>query len=154
MTIKKIINKLLGTVLLERQVINKQQLDEALRIQQEKGGLIGEILVDLGYAKETDIAQALTAQYGFPFLPLENYEIDPKTIQLISVDLAKKYMVIPVDKLNNNLSMAMVNPLDGEAIEKVEQHTSLKVQAFVSTSSDIRKAIDKYYKKITSGDKP
>ncbi len=78
MTIRKVINKQLGELLIERGVISKLQLDKALNVQKEKGGLIGEVLVELGLAKEEDITQALTVQYGFPYLPLANYEVNPE----------------------------------------------------------------------------
>ncbi len=146
MPLKKIVNKLLGELLIERQVITSEQLQEALNIQKEKGGLIGEILVEKGFAREEDIAQALTAQYGFPYLPLENYEIDSEIIKLIPRNVAKQYLIIPVDKLGNNLSITLANPLSSEAVEKVEKITGLNLQVFVSTASDIRRAIDKYYK--------
>ncbi|MFH1339034.1 MAG: hypothetical protein ABIH40_04255 [Candidatus Omnitrophota bacterium] len=145
MPLKKIVNKLLGELLIERQAITSEQLNKALDVQKEKGGLIGEILVQMGSAKEEDIAQALTAQYGFPYLPLENYEIDTEIIKLIPKNVAKQYLIIPVDRLGNNLSIALANPLSSETVEKVEKITGLNLQVFVSTASDIRKAIDKYY---------
>lgn len=147
MPLKKIVNKLLGELLIERQVITAEQLKEALHIQKEKGGLIGEILVGLEFAKEDDIAQALTAQYGFPYLPLDNYEIDPEIIKLIPQNVAEQYLIIPVDRLGSNLSIALANPLSSEAVEKVEKITGLNLQVFVSTASDIRRAIDNYYKR-------
>ena len=143
---KKVVEKLLGQLLIERQFITAEQLQEGLRVQEEKGGLIGEILVELGAAKEVDIAQALTAQYGFPYLPLDSYEIGPEIISLIPVDLARRYLFIPVDKLGTNLSVAMTNPLDSEAVEEIKKLTGFHLQVFVSTSSDVRRAIDKYYK--------
>ncbi len=96
MPIKRIINKQLGELLVERGVIDSQQLGEALSIQKEKGGLIGEILVELGFAKEEDIAQSLTAQYGFPFLPLSNYEIGPDVINIVPARVARQYVLIPI----------------------------------------------------------
>ncbi|MEW6170927.1 MAG: hypothetical protein AB1472_05170 [Candidatus Omnitrophota bacterium] len=147
MIAKKIISKQLGELLIERGSITQKQLDYALELQKDKGGLIGEILVDLGYCKEIDIAQALTAQYGFPYLPLANYEIDSEIIKLIPERVCRQYLLIPIDRLGNNLTLAMSNPLNVLAIEDIETLTSLEVQTFVSTASDIKKAIEKYYKK-------
>jgi type IV pilus assembly protein PilB len=146
MPLRKVVNKLLGEILIERQVITKEQFQQAFAFKEKKGGLIGEILVEKGFAKEEDIAQALTAQYGFPYLPLDSYEVDSGIVKLIPVDLVRQYLCMPVDKLSNSLSIAMSNPLDKEAIDKIEKLTGLKVQIFVSTSGDIRRAIDKYYK--------
>lgn len=146
MTIRRIIKKQLGELLIERGIINQTQLDKALTLQEEKGGLIGEILVELGYAKEEDIAQALTAQYGFPYLPLSNYEINPEVANIIPGRVARQYLLIPIDKIGNNLTLAMSNPLNIQAIEDVELLSGCSVQTFVATSSDIKKAIERYYK--------
>ena len=147
MPVRRIITKQLGELLLERGIIQKPDLEKALIIQHERGeNLIWEILVELGVAKEEDIAQALTAQYGFPFLPLGNYEINPEIINLIPVRVARHYLIIPVDKIGDNLTVAMSNPLNIQAIEDVAMLTSCHVQTFVSTSSDLKKTIEKYYK--------
>ena len=108
--------------------------------------MIGEILLGLGYTKEEDIAQALTAEYGFPYLPLNNYEINPETISLIPGRVARQYFLIPIDKIGNNLTIAMSNPLNVQAIEDVEVLCGCNIQTFVATSSDIKKAIEKHYK--------
>ncbi len=131
--------------MIERGIINQQQLEIALSFQKEKGGLIGEILVEMGFTKEEDICHALTSQYGFPYLPLANYDIDAGVIEIIPGRVAKQYLVIPVDKVKNILTIAMSNPLNVNAIEDVEFLSGCNVQIFVSTSSDVKKAIEKYY---------
>ncbi len=146
MQIKKIVNKQLGELLIERGIISRQQLDKALTVQKERGGLIGEVLVELGFAKEEDITQALTAQYGFPYLPLANYEINSEIIDIIPSRVARQYLLIPVDKVGNSLTLSMSNPLNVHAIEDVELLSGCSVQIFVSTLSDVKGAIEKYYK--------
>lgn len=143
---KKIVYKQLGELLVERGIIDQKQLEKTLAVQREKGGLFGEILVELKFAKEEDIAQALTAQYGFPYLPLNNYEINSEIIEVIPARVARQYVLMPIDKIGNNLTIAMANPLNLQAIEDVELISGCSVQTFISTSSDIRKAIEKYYK--------
>jgi hypothetical protein len=144
--IRRVNKKPLGELLLDRGIINQSQMDKGLDFQREKGGLIGEILVELGFVKEDDIAQALTAQYGFPYLPLGNYDVDSDITSIIPSRVARQYLLVPIDKIGNNLTLAMSNPLNIQAIEDVELLSGCSVQTFVSTSSDIKKAIEKYYK--------
>ena len=146
MIVRRIINKQLGELLVERGIIKQDQLEKALDLQKEKGGLIGEVLVELGFVKEEDIAQALTAQYGFRYLPLANYEISPEIVNIVPGRVAQQYLLLPIDKIGNNLTLAMSNPLNMQAIEDVELLSACSVQVFVSTASDIKKAIEKYYK--------
>ena len=144
---KRIVSKQLGELLLEKGIINQEQLEKALKLQRERGGLIGQILVMLGYAKEEEIAQALTVQYGFPYLPLDNYEINAEAIKLISENVATQYNLIAIDKIGDLMTIAMSNPLNVQAIEDIELITKCKVQVFVSTMTDVNNAIKKYYPK-------
>ncbi len=146
MTVRRLINKQLGELLIERGIITQNQLEKALAVQQERGGLIGEVLVELEFVKEDEIAQTLTAQYGFPYLPLSNYDVNPDIANIVPGRVARQYLLIPIDKIGNNLTLAMSNPLNVQAIEDVELLSGCSVQSFVSTSSDIKRAIAKYYK--------
>jgi hypothetical protein len=144
---RRLITKQLGELLMEKGIITQAQLDKALKIQKEKGGLIGQIFVILGYVKEEEIAQALTVQYGFPYLPLESYEISADMIKLIPENVAKQYNLIAIDKIGNLLTISMSNPLNVQATEDIEMLSGCKVQVFISTMTDINNAIKKYYGK-------
>ncbi len=146
MLIRRIINKQLGKLLLECGVINQKQLEHSLTVQRDKGGMIGEILIELGFAREEDVAQSLTAQYGFPYLRLGKYDVNPEIAGIIPGRLARQYLLVPIDKIGKNLTLAMSNPLNTQAVADVELLSGCTVQAFVSTSSDIKRAIEKYYK--------
>ena len=143
---RRIITKRLGEVLLERGVITRQELEKALAHQQSHGGLLGQILIQLEFVTEQEIALALTAQYGFPYLPLDNYEIDGTLTELIPEQVARQYCLIPIDRIGNALTLAMADPSNVQAIEDIELLTKCVVQTFVSTPSDVTRAIDKHYK--------
>lgn len=143
---KKIIQKQLGELLIDSKLITREQLEQSLQVQKEKGGLIGQVLVSLKYTTEEAIAQALTAQYGFPYLPLSNYEIDPVVVKIIPEQVARQYCLIAVDRVGNILTIVMSNPLNSQAIEDIEMTTKLTMQIFVSTTTDINKAIKDNYR--------
>lgn len=145
--VKRVVTKQLGELLLERGIINEEQLNKALKAQKERGGLIGQVLVTLGYAKEEEIAQALTVQYGFPYLPLECYEINVEAMKLIPQNVSEQYNLIAIDKIGDLLTIAMSNPLNVQAVEDIELLANCKVQVFVSTMTDVANAIKKYYQK-------
>jgi len=148
------IRKRLGKILMERNIIIEQQLNEALKIQELKGGFLGQILVSLGYATEEQVVNALTSQFGFPYLPLKNYEIDPNILKLIPESIIRHYHLIPIDKMDNIIVLAMADPLNDAAIEDVKIATNSNVRIFVSGGEDIEDTINRYFgsgkpKKIT-----
>jgi len=143
---KRIITKRIGEVLLERGLINRKELEQALTHQKEHGGLTGQILIQFGFITEQEVALALTAQYGFPYLPLDNYEIDNGLTELIPEPLARQYCLIPIDRIGNALTLAMADPSNTRAIEAMELLTKCVVQTFVSTPTEIEQAITRHYK--------
>ena len=144
---KKATNKHLGELLVERGIINHEQLNISIEHQKSHSGhLLGEVLVELKFATEKDIAQALTCQYGFPYLPLSSYEIDAEVIRSVPEKICQQFCLVPIDKIGKSLTIAMSNPLNLRALEDVELITGCSVQVFVSTASDIKQSIAKYYK--------
>lgn len=145
----KQIDKPLGLILVERGVIDSAQLQAALEAQKHGGGLIGEVIVELGFAKEEDIAYCLSLQFGYPYLSLENYEVSPDIIKIIPKNVCAHYCLMPVDKIGNTLTVVMANPLNVQAIEDLEDITHCDIQVFVTTLSDIRRSIEKFFKEIS-----
>jgi type IV pilus assembly protein PilB len=143
----------LGQVLIQRGIINQAQLKQALQKQKEQGGLLGDILIALGFTQEEDIAQALAIQHDFPYLPLANYEIDAEVTKLVPEELVKKYCVLPVDKMGDILTVVMANPLDTQASEEIAALTKCKIEVFVSTTTEIKKAIQQAYSPNKTPDK-
>ncbi len=140
------ITKRIGEILLERGAITHKEIEQALAYQKEHGGLMGQILVQFGCVTEEEVALALTAQYGFPYLPLDNYEIDIMLTSLIPEAVARQHCLIAIDRIGNALTLAMADPTNVKAIEEIELMTKCVVQAFVSTPTDIGQALNKYYK--------
>ncbi len=148
---RRLIAKQLGELLVERKAISAEQLEEALGIQQRDGGLLGQILVRLGYTTEEAVAQVLTAQYGFPYLPLKNYSIDGELTRLIPENVARQYCLIPIDQIGDTVTVAMADPLNSHAVEDVETLSHCTVQIFVSTISDVADAIQRSYGEARHG---
>ncbi len=142
---QRVVTKRLGELLMERRVITPDQLVEAQKAQEKKGGLLGQILVEMGFATEEAVAQALTTQYGYPFLPLKNYIIDGELLQSIPENVARQYCLVPVDRIGDSLAVAMADPLNIKAVEDIEMLNHCSVQIFVATLTDVAEAIERCY---------
>jgi len=145
--LKKRTEERLGEILLRQGKISKNQLQQALELQSEKGGLLGEVLISMGHVKEEGIAQALVSQYGFPFIPLDNVDFNPEAARIFPENLARKYLAAPMDIIGDVLVLAMSNPLNISAIKEIEMFTEKKAQTFIAVITSINEAINKIYKK-------
>lgn len=139
------VRKKLGDILIDKGYITPEQLDEALRNQPAAGQRLGDHLVQRGVITEEQLLEAISDRLAIPRLSLDSMVIDPEVIQKVSVDLARRYMLIPVFSIGNTLTLAMADPLNIIAIEDIKYRTGCEVKRAVATISEIKKAIDEYY---------
>lgn len=135
----------LGELLLREKVLNPEQVKSALEYQKKNDVSIWTALVNLGFITEEEIAKALSRQLGYPYIDLNQFEIYPEVINLVPVEIAKKYMIMPIHRIQSFLTLAMVDPTDLEIIEDIRFRTGLSIQPVITCGSGIMNAINKYY---------
>lgn len=139
----------IGELLLEKGIITLQQLEDALELQRTKykGEMLGEVLLHQGFISEEDIYSTLATQLGHPYIKISNCLIIPEVLQLITRKQAEEYNILPIDRIGNVFTIAMVNPLEDAVLTEIEKNTGYKVKAFVATLSELKNAIIKNYSK-------
>ncbi|SMB94952.1 type II secretion system protein E (GspE) [Desulfonispora thiosulfatigenes DSM 11270] len=137
--------KRLGDLLVSAGLILPEQLQDAIKLQKNTGKKLGEILVDENIIDEKDIIKTLEVQLGIPYINLERYYINPEVPRLINENLARRYLLVPVKKSNNKLTVVMADPLNIFAIDDVSIATGLEVIIAISSKQEILNAIDYYY---------
>ncbi len=135
----------LGQLLIASNIITEEQLKEALNAQKKDGGRLGTNLVTLGFITEDKLVAFLSKQYGVPAINLTEYKIDQTILKLISADIAKKYLIMPVARVGATLTIAMADPSNVFAIDDVKFMTGYNVEVVVSSESAIINTISSYY---------
>ncbi|MCG2676815.1 type II secretion system ATPase GspE [bacterium] len=141
----KMEKKKLGEILVEKGVITSAQLTQVLAEQKRTGERLGRILVNLGFITERELIKFLGAQMDIPPINLDNYLIDPQIIDLVPQSLARRYILIPVFKSEDTLTLAMADPLNVFAIDDLHVRTKCRITPAVASETDILRAIDQYY---------
>jgi len=146
---KPFTNQKIGEILIKQGLITPQQLEEALKLQREENRKkLGEILVGIGAISREELIETLQYIYETEYIDLSNYVIDPEVISLIPEKFALQFKLIPISKNDdeNELVIAMANPLDVYAIDFVRGHTKIKkIKTMLAAEDDILSAINSYY---------
>jgi len=137
--------KRIGELLVWDGLVTQEQVDEALRVQKEKGGKIVAILINRGHLEEDEFLQFLAQRSGVPNINIANYEIGEEIINLVPADLARKHELLPIDKLGRLLTVAMVCPLDQATLDELSERTGLKIKPVLCSAADVREGIERYY---------
>ncbi len=135
----------LGQLLITSNIITEDQLKEALGLQRKEGGRLGTNLVKLGHITEEKLVAFLSRQYNVPAINLTDYKIDPSLLKLIPIDMARKYLIMPVARVGATITIAMVDPSNVFAIDDVKFRTGYNVEVVVSSESSILNDISTHY---------
>jgi type IV pilus assembly protein PilB len=135
----------IGELLLKENYITPDQLDAALKHQRQNGGRLGSILINLGFVEDDDITALLSKKYGVPSINLSFFEIDPSVIKLIPLDVAQKYMVVPLSRVGSTLTIASADPTNVFAMDDIKFMTGFNVEPVVASEASITEALEKYY---------
>ena len=137
--------KSLGESLVEEGIISLEQLRQAQEEEKRTGQRLRNVFVKMGLIAEEDLVTFLSEKLGLPRIELGNYLIDPKIVELIPEALARKYQLIPVLKIGNRLTCAMVDPWNIFALDELRMKTNLTIEPAVAAEIEIKKALDQYY---------
>lgn len=141
--------KRLGDLLLELGVINEDQLKVALDFAKKWNYKLGAALVANNFIKEEKLIEILSRHLGLPIVDLTNYRENKMVLKLVTPEIAQKYTLFPVSFVQEGgrtlLLVAMVDPLNFDAISEVEFVSNYKVKPALAPQSLIEKMIRRYY---------
>ena len=129
-------------MLVEDGILTREVLQEALVHQKKEGGLIGQILVRQGYITEDNLLAALGRQLNIPYLPLMNYSINIDAVKRLDERFCKRNMIIAFDQDEKHIFLALADPFNNTAMEEIEKKIPLKLNAFLSTPTEIANMLD------------
>jgi len=137
----------LAEVLAADGVLSPAQLQKVKLEEANTGRSAKEIIVKEGLASEEQIARAEAKLYNVPFVNLGETAISPEAISLLPQAVAERYQAVPFsyDRVKNELSVAMANPLDLTAIEFLEKKSKAKIKPFIAPATRIKEAITTAY---------
>lgn len=142
----------LPELLLAEGKVTEAQLQAAMVKQVQTGAFIGEILIADGALDQDSLISFLAKHCKIPHLSLLDYLIDKEIVKLLPEELCLKYRLVPIDKLGKNLTVAMVNPLDAEALEQVRQHCpELRIKPILCASNHFEIVIQRLFNTGASG---
>ncbi|MBN1126206.1 MAG: Flp pilus assembly complex ATPase component TadA [Sedimentisphaerales bacterium] len=136
----------LGQVLLGRGIVTTEQIDRALEAQKEGGHhkLLGELLVELGYCSENQIASALAEAYEVPYAQISPKICDPAVVEILPRDFLEEHVVLPLFKVYDTLTVAVSEPSNVFLIEEIERLSNCKPQIVCATVKDIKATLQTY----------
>jgi type IV pilus assembly protein PilB len=135
----------LGDNLVNLGFITESQLEEAVEEMEGSEKHLGEILTELNFITDEKLNEFIEENLKIPVLDLDEYEADPNLVGLVDENVARKYGIVPLFEIENVLTVAMSDPLNVFAIEKIKGITNRVVEPVMASSKSINRAINKLW---------
>ena len=132
-----IARKKLGEILVEGGLLTQKQLDQALPFQKKSNLKLGQFLVREGIVSETQIVELLSNQLKLEKYRPDKHILDMELSRLVPAEIAHRYGVAPLQKSGSLLTVAMMDPLDINALDSVEVYTNCEVEAVICAEQQL-----------------
>jgi len=136
---------LIGERLIKKGILTASKLKDAVEKQKLSGRLLGEVLIELGYVSEEQVAQAISEQISIPYIDISRQQVNKNVIDLIPESMARENLIFPLFKMEKSITIAMKDPLNIRIIDRLKHITHCDVDPVISTQSAILKMIDDNY---------
>jgi general secretion pathway protein E len=144
------LKKKLGDILVELNIITQSQLEECQQIQKEKGGLLGQIIVNQGFATQNDLGKALAIQVDIPFIEnITEQMVDPQMLIKIPIKFLRQHNVVPI-MFEGRKTIITADPQDLQPLDDLSLLLGGDSQYAAATEKNIIDTINKYYPFETS----
>ncbi|MCM8787266.1 MAG: GspE/PulE family protein [Candidatus Omnitrophica bacterium] len=135
------------TFLLEKKIISNQDLEKIISIQKSKEVSLIELLIKEGYITETEVVNLLCEYFSFVPIKIANINISKEVLELIPESVAKKYLILPIEKIGSTLTVAMADPLNVILIDDLKRITNCHINPVIASITEIKEEIYRYYSK-------
>ncbi|MHC4912573.1 MAG: GspE/PulE family protein [Planctomycetota bacterium] len=137
---------LFGELLVSRGLVSRGELVEALNVQREKGGRLGEVLRQLKVLSEEDVTHALAEHLAIEYIRLDDISsIDTKIARTLPEGIAKRFCLVAIREMDGKVVVAMADPLDVVAIDTITLKIKRQIKVVISSPAEIRQAIEMVY---------
>jgi type IV pilus assembly protein PilB len=142
-----IAKKSMGDVLLEKQLITREQLEQSLEQQRKAPGSdLGQIIIQNGFSAEVDVYRARAEAENLPFIDLLKHKPEPPAINVVPGAVVRKHKALPVRKDGQTLYVAMEDPRNVVALDDIRVASKCTViRPMMASPADLKTAIEKAY---------
>jgi type IV pilus assembly protein PilB len=141
----------LGTILVELGIISQDQLTQALAGAHDPERDMAKVLVDMGFTTEEKIMKGIGVKATVPYFTSLEGLYTSESANIVSEELARRLQVVPLFRIDNVVTVAMVNPMDVFVIDTLVKTLGMKIDPVVCMRSTIFETINKLYGGFEAG---
>lgn len=136
----------LRDLFLKAKVVDEFQMRAAMGRMEQWGGRLSGVLVEMGFADDETVANALAAALKLPILHLGMIQKDRALLAKLDAAFCDEHGIFPVSLKDRTATIAMSDPTELDTVDLIASRVSARVQVVISPETEIKAAIAKHYR--------
>ncbi|MCK5708144.1 MAG: Flp pilus assembly complex ATPase component TadA [Candidatus Aureabacteria bacterium] len=132
-------------ILIDKGILMQEQVALAKKQANELNEPLRQSVIKLGMITEQELIDNIAEYLDIPYMDISTFNIKKNVLSLVPEELAKKNLLIPLFKIGNSLTIAIVDPMNLYVIDELRSRTDLDIKVVISNERMIRKLIEKNY---------
>ncbi len=132
----------IGDLLIEKELLSKDKVEEAILLQKKLGKRLGQIVIDKGWVSEHDFLSTLSEQLDLPYISLRTGLYDPDIFSILNSEITLRLKIVPLFLVNNSLSIATADPQAIASFSEIEDRLNCRVRPVLARKEDILKTLN------------
>ncbi len=135
----------IGTVLLDRELITRQQLDDAIHEQARSGERLDRVLMRMGVVDRTQVLRAVGEQLRLEVVDLADLTVRQDVLESLPAKLVFRHHCVPIAKHEDTLTVATSDPFQLVIHDELSMHSGCAVELVLADDEDLRAFIRAHY---------
>ena len=128
--------------------LSNEQFDEALENSKDNNTTLFREIERLEVIDKAKLLEIFSNYYKTPKVYLEEMDIPKNITELLSGEIVVKYNVVPIDRVGNNIIVAIEDPRNFQTLDAIRFNSGYFAKPVLALYSDLKSAIEKYYADI------
>jgi type IV pilus assembly protein PilB len=136
--------RVIGDIVVDLGFAEREQVEHAVQIARSEGKLTGQVLVEQGVLRPDQLARAMAERYDFDYIDLSSQELDMGAVHLLDIDAIRRYQAVPISFAEDGtLLLAMADPTNVLTIDDIAMITGRRVRAAAASAEDVQMLISR-----------
>ncbi len=135
----------IGTVLLDRELITRQQLDDAIQEQARSGERLDRVLMRMGVVDRPQILRAVGEQLRLDVVDLADVVVSQDVLESLPAKLVFRHHCVPIAKHEDTLTVATSDPFQLVIHDELSMHSGCAIELVLADDEDLRAFIRSHY---------
>jgi type IV pilus assembly protein PilB len=131
-------------ILVEKGLLTEQDINDLHKKALSHDMPFLSFIVSSGHVSNEELTKAMAQATSVPYVNLVNAKVKSKVLALLPIEVAQRYMAVPLGELQGRLAVAMLDASNVQAIDFLSNRIGRPIKVFLASQEGIENVLHQY----------